>query len=56
MAASLCCFAALTLYSTASLACALSPSIDALIGARVLQALGGSGGIVLARAIVRDLY
>ena len=27
-----------------------------LIVARVFQALGGSGGIVLARAIVRDLY
>ena len=27
-----------------------------LIAARALQALGGSGGIVLARAIVRDLY
>ena len=27
-----------------------------LIGARAFQALGGSGGIVLARAIVRDLY
>ncbi len=27
-----------------------------LIVARAAQALGGSGGIVLARAIVRDLY
>jgi DHA1 family bicyclomycin/chloramphenicol resistance-like MFS transporter len=27
-----------------------------LIAARALQALGGAGGIVLARAIVRDLY
>jgi DHA1 family bicyclomycin/chloramphenicol resistance-like MFS transporter len=27
-----------------------------LIGARFLQAFGGCGGIVLARAVVRDLY
>ncbi len=47
---------AMVLYCTASLACALSTSIEMLIAARALQALGGSGGIVLARAIVRDLY
>jgi DHA1 family bicyclomycin/chloramphenicol resistance-like MFS transporter len=48
--------AAIALYCAASLACALSTSIEMLIAARALQALGGSGGIVLARAIVRDLY
>jgi DHA1 family bicyclomycin/chloramphenicol resistance-like MFS transporter len=48
--------AAVGLYCAASVACALSTSIDMLIAARALQALGGSGGIVLARAIVRDLY
>src|SRR5664279_803388 len=48
--------AALALYCAASLACALSTSIEMLIAARFVQALGGSGGIVLARAIVRDLY
>jgi DHA1 family bicyclomycin/chloramphenicol resistance-like MFS transporter len=48
--------AALALYCVASLACALSRSIEMLIVARFVQALGGSGGIVLARAIVRDLY
>ena len=47
---------AVALYCAASLACALSTSIEMLIAARALQALGGSGGIVLARAIVRDLY
>ena len=47
---------AMALYCAASLACALSSSIEMLIVARALQALGGSGGIVLARAIVRDLY
>src|SRR5471030_2193989 len=48
--------AALALYCVASLACALSTSIEMLIVARFVQALGGSGGIVLARAVVRDLY
>jgi DHA1 family bicyclomycin/chloramphenicol resistance-like MFS transporter len=48
--------AAVALYCIASLACAMSTSIEMLITARALQALGGSGGIVLARAIVRDLY
>ena len=48
--------AAIVLYCAASLACALSTSIEMLIAARALQALGGSGGIVLARAMVRDLY
>src|SRR6185312_5839552 len=47
---------AIALYCLASLACALSLSLPMLIGARALQALGGCGGIVLARAIVRDLY
>src|SRR5690349_2090905 len=47
---------ALALYCAASLLCALSVSLPMLIGARALQALGGCGGIVLARAIVRDLY
>jgi DHA1 family bicyclomycin/chloramphenicol resistance-like MFS transporter len=48
--------AAIALYCVASLACALSTSIGMLIVARAFQALGGSGGIVLARAIVRDIY
>src|SRR5215510_15967948 len=48
--------AAITLYCAASLACALSTTIEMLIIARAFQALGGSGGIVLTRAIVRDIY
>ncbi len=48
--------AALGLFAAATLFCALSTSIDMLIGARFLQALGGSGCIMVARAIVRDLY
>jgi DHA1 family bicyclomycin/chloramphenicol resistance-like MFS transporter len=48
--------AAMGLYCVATLACALSTSIEMLIVARAFQALGGSGGIVLARAIVRDIF
>ena len=47
---------AIVLYCSASLACALSTSIEMLIVARAFQALGGCGGIVLTRAIVRDIY
>ena len=48
--------AALVLYAAGTLTCAAAQSIDTLIAARVLQAIGGSGSIVLARAMVRDLY
>jgi DHA1 family bicyclomycin/chloramphenicol resistance-like MFS transporter len=47
---------ALVLYLAASVACALAPSIEALIAWRFVQSLGAAGGPVLARAIVRDLY
>ena len=47
---------ALACYCIGSLICFAAPSIDVLIGARVLQAFGGAGAIVLARAVVRDLY
>jgi DHA1 family bicyclomycin/chloramphenicol resistance-like MFS transporter len=48
--------AGLTLFVFASIACALAASIEMLIAARVSQALGGGAGIVLARAMVRDVY
>ena len=44
----------LALYTVAGVAAGLSSGIDALIAARLLQALGGSAGLVLGRAIVRD--
>ncbi|HSB40257.1 MAG TPA: multidrug effflux MFS transporter [Methylomirabilota bacterium] len=46
----------LALYTVSGLACALAPTIAILIGARVLQALGGGAGPVVARAVIRDLY
>src|SRR5262249_26864700 len=48
--------AALVAHALAFFGCAAAESIDALIGLRILQALGGAGAIVLARAVVRDLY
>ena len=48
--------AALVLYGFASIGCVVAQSIDGLIAMRFLQAVGGAGAIVLARAVVRDLY
>lgn len=48
--------AGLALYLVASTACVLAPDIGTLIAARFVQAVGASGPIVLARAMVRDLY
>ncbi len=47
---------AIGLYGAATIACALARSIDALIAARFVQALGGAGAVVLARAVVRDIH
>src|SRR5512134_2739136 len=48
--------AGLALYVAASLGCALAPSIEALIAMRFLQAIGCCAAVVVARAIVRDVY
>ena len=48
--------AGLALSVVASLAAIAASSIGALIGARVVQAIGASTGIVVGRAIIRDLY
>ena len=47
---------ALALYGVGSLICATTQSIETLTAVRFVQALGGAGSIVLARAVVRDLY
>lgn len=46
----------LAVYFLASIACVYAPSIDALIVARFFQAVGGCSGIVLTRAVVRDIH
>jgi DHA1 family bicyclomycin/chloramphenicol resistance-like MFS transporter len=47
---------AVSLSAVGSAGCAMSPSIEFLIGARILQGIGLSGGMVVGRATVRDLY
>jgi MFS transporter, DHA1 family, multidrug resistance protein len=46
----------LALYAVSSVLCAASPSAELLIACRAVQALGAAAGIVISRAIVRDLY
>lgn len=46
----------LMVYAVANIACMFAWSIESLILARVLQAIGGCAGMVLGRAIVRDVY
>ncbi|HET9847585.1 MAG TPA: Bcr/CflA family multidrug efflux MFS transporter [Candidatus Dormibacteraeota bacterium] len=43
-------------YAMASVACAFAPSAALLVAFRVLQGLSGAAGIVIARAVVRDMY
>lgn len=49
-------YVGLTVYCIASLLCAFAPNIEILIALRFFQALGACGGIVIARAMVRDLF
>lgn len=49
-------YVGLSIYCVASLLCAMAPNIEALIILRFFQALGSCGGIVIARATVRDLF
>ncbi len=44
------------IYLAACVAASLAPNIESLTAARMLQGLGGAGPIIIARAIVRDLY
>ncbi len=44
----------LLLFTLATLACALAPSIEVLIAARFLQGLGGAAGMAISNAAVTD--
>ena len=47
---------AVVAYAVASLLCAVAPTVGALIGLRFAQGFAGAGGIVISRAVVRDLH
>ncbi len=48
--------AGMCVYVVAGVACAFAPSIEMLIAFRLVQGLAGAAGIVIARAVVRDLF
>ena len=43
-------------YTLASIGCALAPSMGVLVVFRFIEALGGCAGMIIARAIARDLF
>jgi DHA1 family bicyclomycin/chloramphenicol resistance-like MFS transporter len=49
-------YAGLIIFSLGSIGCALAPNINVLIGFRALQGFGACAGMVIPRAIVRDLH
>src|SRR6202011_965726 len=49
-------YAGLIIFALGSIGCALAPDIDVLIGFRALQGFGACAGMVIPRAIVRDLH
>ena len=46
----------LALYAAASLGAALAPDLGGVVVARMLQAAGACAGVVLARAVIRDVW
>jgi DHA1 family bicyclomycin/chloramphenicol resistance-like MFS transporter len=46
----------LALYALATVCCAVAPDVRVLIACRLLQGLSGAAGIVISRAVVRDLF
>lgn len=49
-------YAGLALYVVGSVIAAFAPSLETLVAARFIQGIGGCAGMVIARAIVRDLF
>ncbi|MEV5439539.1 multidrug effflux MFS transporter [Streptomyces sp. NPDC052682] len=48
--------AGLAVYVVATALCALAPTVESLVAFRLVQGLAGAAGIVIARAVARDLY
>ncbi len=48
-------YGGITIFTIAGIACAATNSIELLLLARFIQGLGGSVGVVISRAIVRDI-
>jgi DHA1 family bicyclomycin/chloramphenicol resistance-like MFS transporter len=48
--------AGLAVFMLASIGCALAPSIGALIGLRAVQGVSAGAGMIISRAIIRDLF
>src|SRR3954447_26327921 len=48
--------AAMATYAVASVLCSVAPSAPVLMALRFVQGLAGAGGVVIARAVVRDLH
>lgn len=46
----------LAVYVLATALCAFAPNVELLVAFRLAQGLAGAAGIVIARAVVRDLY
>jgi DHA1 family bicyclomycin/chloramphenicol resistance-like MFS transporter len=46
----------LVAYALASALCAVAPDVASLTAARLVQGLAGAAGLVISRAMVRDLY
>ncbi len=46
----------LSIYLLAGLACAMAPTLDWLVAARFVQAIGCCTAVVVARTIIRDVY
>src|SRR3954463_8868143 len=48
--------AGMATYAVASVLCSVAPSAPVLMALRFVQGLAGAGGVVIARAVVRDLH
>ncbi|MGW2293605.1 multidrug effflux MFS transporter [Streptomyces violaceorubidus] len=48
--------AGLAVYVVATALCAVAPNVELLVAFRLVQGLAGAAGIVISRAVVRDLY